>query len=484
MHQTNQLNYAPLGLDPVTRSLLWDDVVAALEQYAVDVRTLPVAPRCSPSGVRSALAELSPDTPLAPQQAVRLVIDLLRAQQVHAAHPGYFGLFVPAPSAIGVISDALVAGFNPQLASWSHSPFGVEAELWVVRAVSSRLGFAGGATEGTITTGGSEANLTALLVGLHQFHPRVLVEGLRGLSHWPSIYVSAESHHSWRKAARIAGLGDQACRIVPCDEDFRMDASALRRMLLEDRKHGLRPFMVVATVGTTACGAIDPLRELRDIAASEDLWLHADAAWGGAAALSMRHRHLVAGLSDADSVTLDAHKWLSVPMGAGLYLSRHPGLLRAVFSTNPRYLPASPANEAVTEPYQESIQWSRRFSGLKILLLLLTSGWAGVSDAIDSCFALGTQLGFALKEHGWTVVNRTPLPIVCFRDEAARAATPGHHAAIVANVNRRGKSWVSTAHLGEVGEVIRACVSNYRTTDRDIDVLMEELDECSRLTRP
>jgi hypothetical protein len=224
MHQTNQLNYAPLGLDPVTRSLLWDDVVAALEQYAVDVRTLPVAPRCSPSGVRSALAELSPDTPLAPQQAVRLVIDLLRAQQVHAAHPGYFGLFVPAPSAIGVISDALVAGFNPQLASWSHSPFGVEAELWVVRAVSSRLGFAGGATEGTITTGGSEANLTALLVGLHQFHtyrPNRTTVGARQRASRASAITPVESSHAMKTS------GWTPARFVACCSKIANTVSAL-----------------------------------------------------------------------------------------------------------------------------------------------------------------------------------------------------------------------------------------------------------------
>jgi aromatic-L-amino-acid/L-tryptophan decarboxylase len=128
MRRIDAPNFAPLDLDPATRRLLRDDVGTALEQYAVDVRTLSVAPRCTPGDVRSALADLRSDAPLAPKQAVRLVIDLLRAQHVHAAHPGYFGLFVPAPSAIGVISDALVAGFNPQLASWSHAPFGVEAE--------------------------------------------------------------------------------------------------------------------------------------------------------------------------------------------------------------------------------------------------------------------------------------------------------------------------------------------------------------------
>jgi glutamate/tyrosine decarboxylase-like PLP-dependent enzyme len=465
-----------LDLDAATRRVLWTHVVDALEQYVKDVRSLPIAPRCDPGVVRSALADLTPDAPMAPEDAVRWVVGCMRDQQVHAAHPGYFGLFVPAPSSIGVVADALAAGFNPQLASWSHAPFGVEAEEWVVRVVARRLGFSD-QVEGTVTTGGSEANLTALLVALHRFYPRASTEGLSGLASQPCLYVSAEAHHSWLKAARVAGIGDQAVRSVACDRDFRMNVSALRRMLYEHRKRGLSPFMVVATVGTTSCGAIDPLNELRSIADSEDLWLHADAAWGGGAALSEIYRHVVAGLPDADSITIDAHKCMSVPMGAGLYLSRHPGWLRAIFATNPHYLPASSSDESVTEPYQESIQWSRRFSGLKILLLLMTSGWAGVADAIDSCFVQGIGLRAALKERGWLVMNKTPLPVVCFRDDLTRGHLPSHHAAIVANVNRRGKAWISPVHLDGVGEVIRACVCNYRTAPHDIDVLIEELEE-------
>ena len=466
-----------LDLDAGTRRVLWQEVVAALESYVVDVRSLAVAPRCEPRVVRCTLADVSPDKPMTPDDAIRWVVGCMRHQQLHAAHPAYFGLFVPAPSAIGVLAEALVAGFNPQLASWSHAPFAVEAEQWVVRALAQRLGFPNCATEGTVTTGGSEANLTALLVALNHYHPRATTEGLKGLAGWPCLYASTEAHHSWRKAARIVGLGDLAVRGVACDRDFRMSMSALRRMLAEDRKRGLSPFMVVATVGTTACGAIDPLNELRGVASSEDLWLHADAAWGGAAALSETYRYVVAGLEDADSVTLDAHKWLSVPMGAGLYLSRHPGGLRTVFATNPQYLPSSPVGESMTEPYRESIQWSRRFNGLKILLLLVTAGWAGVADAIDSCFVLGTQLRAALQQHGWVVVNRTPLPVVCFQDGNGHEVPPGHHAALVANVNDRGKAWISNAYLEGVGDVIRACVCNYRTKPHDLRVLIEELED-------
>lgn len=475
--------HSSFDLDAATRDRLWRQVTAALERYCVDVGTLAVAPRCDPTAVRSALAALSPDAPIAPDEAVRMVIDGLRAEQLHASHPGYFGLFVPAPAAIGIVAEALAAGFNPQLASWGHAPFPVEVEQWVVREVSRRLGFPPDAVEGTVTTGGSEANLTALLVALHEAVPQIATDGLAGLSRWPTLYVSTEAHHSWRKAARVAGLGDRAVRIVPSDAASRLDVRALRRMIANDRRRGLQPFLVVGTAGTTACGAVDPLVELRALASSSDLWLHADAAWGGAAALSGKHRHLVEGLSDVDSLTLDAHKWLSVPMGAGLFLSRRVGGSRAVFATDPTYLPASSPTGIVTEPYQESLQWSRRFSGLKIFLLLLTSGWAGIAETIDSCFARGARLRDALGPRGWRIVNRSRLPVVCFRDRAARRAAPGHHAAIVEHVNRRETSWISRALLGDSREAIRACVSNRRTTDTDVGVLLDELDEGRRLAR-
>lgn len=472
--------YTRLDLDSFTRRRLWEHVVTALEQHVTDVRTLPVAPRCEPCDVRSVLAGLSPDEPLAPEHGLQLVVDCMRTQQLHAAHPGYFGLFVPAPSAIAVIAEALAAGFNPQLASWSHAPFGVEAERWVVREVSRRVGLPRGG-EGTITTGGSEANLTALLVALYRRYPRASIEGVHCLAYRPVFYVSAEGHHSWRKAARVVGLGSESLRVVSCDRSFRMEADALGGMLAEDRAHGLNPFMVVATVGTTACGAIDPLAELREITAAEGVWLHADGAWGGAAALSDAHRQCVAGLEHADSITLDAHKWMSVPLGAGLYLSRHAGALRAVFATNPHYLPAADADEAAAEPYQESILWSRRFNGLKVLMLLITAGWEGIAEAIDSTFRVGDALRRALVRHGWTPVNTTPLPVVCFRDPGAQA--PDHHSAIVASVNHVGRSWISTTALGGTGDAIRACVSNHRTTVDDVDTLLEDLSQARARVR-
>lgn len=191
----------------------------------------------------------------------------------------------------------------------------------------------------------------------------------------PPLYVSEEAHDSWRKAVRMAGLGEGSLRVVPCDHQTRMDVAALAHLLVADRRLGRLPFLIVGTVGATASGGVDPMPALSVLARREGVWLHADAAWGGAAALSTRHAGTVEGLPAADSMTIDPHKWLNVPMAAGIYLSRRPGGLPRVFRTVPRYLPAAPTGAPIIEPYQESAQWSRRFNGLKILLALVTAGW-------------------------------------------------------------------------------------------------------------
>lgn len=464
-----------LALDPATRLRLWQLVADAVERYHVDLLQLPVAPRCRASEVRARLAGLDLAEPLSPEAAVELVVRGLRSDQLHTAHPGYFGLFVPAPSAIGVAADALASGFNPQLASWGHSPFAVEAEQWVVRALAARLGYPGECVEGTITSGGSEANLTGLLVALYGAWPSALSDGVRGLPGTPCLYLSDEAHESWRKAARMAGLGEGSLRIVPCDHRARIDVAALARRLAADRRDGLLPFLIVGTVGATASGGVDPMPALSALARREGLWLHADAAWGGAAAFSTRHARTVSGLPEADSITLDPHKWLNVPMGAGVYLSKRPGGLRRVFRTMPRYLPASPVEGPVTEPYQESPQWSRRFSGLKILLTLLTAGWEGVDRAISHSFDLAATLRAAVPARRWIVCNHSPLPVICLQD-AGRRDDLRHHERLVAAVTQRGRSWVSLALVSGGQPSIRVCMTNYRTTSHHIDVLLDDLD--------
>jgi glutamate/tyrosine decarboxylase-like PLP-dependent enzyme len=184
--------------------------------------------------------------------------------------------------------------------------------------------------------------------------------------------LTQEAHHSFEKIAHITGLGRVALRKVATGQDLRMDPDDLARRVAADRKTGFAPFMVIGTAGTTAAGVIDPLPEVARVCRSEDLWFHVDAAWGGAAIVSPRLRVHLTGISDADSITCDAHKWFSVPMGAGMFFCQHPDAVRSAFRAETSYMPGKMAG-AVLDPYTTSVQWSRRFIGLKLFLALGTA---------------------------------------------------------------------------------------------------------------
>ncbi|MGH9902662.1 MAG: pyridoxal phosphate-dependent decarboxylase family protein, partial [Pyrinomonadaceae bacterium] len=413
------------------------------------------------------------------------VVAGLREHQVHTTHPRYFGLFNPAPTTMGIAADALVAAFNPQLAAWSHSPFANEVERHLVRAFGGKFGYDPARTDGTFASGGAEANHTALLTALVHAFPDFARKGLRALPAQPVFYVSPESHHSFLKAARLTGLGTDAVREIETDDRLRMNPAALAERIARDEAEGHKPFMIVATVGTTNSGIIDPVAELADIAARRGMWLHADAAWGGAAVLVPELRGLLHGIERADSITFDAHKWLSVPMGAGLYLTRHEEIVDRTFRVANSYMPRESRELNTTDPYAHSMQWSRRFTGLKVFLSLAVAGWEGYIETIRHQVKMGDLMRRELENSGWKIVNRTPLPVVCFVDGAdAEGESAGYLEAIARAAVATGETWISTTRLDGGGRpVLRACVTNYLTGDEDVKALAKILDEARRRVR-
>jgi glutamate/tyrosine decarboxylase-like PLP-dependent enzyme len=466
-----------LMLPAEERAALWRALFEAVEGYQTRVGAGRVAPRFDPEAIRARLAPFDFEQPVDPVALVRFVADQLEQHQTHPSHPRYFGLFNPAPTTMGIAADALVAAFNPQLSTWNHSPFAVEVERHMLRELAARFGYPADQADGTFATGGSEANHTAVLTALEQAFPDVARRGLRALEGQPTLYASSECHRSLVKAARLCGLGSEAVREVPVDGRFAIDVAELERRIASDRAEGRAPFMVVATAGTTSAGVIEPLGAVADVAARERLWLHVDAAWGGAAALVPRLRPYLAGIERADSITFDAHKWLSVPMGAGVYLTRHRGILRRTFEVEAAYVPRYTAGLDVVDPYASSIQWSRRFIGLKVFLSIAVAGWDGYAEALGQQALIGDRLRERLTGDGWRIVNQTPLPVVCFVDATHRA---GREAAYLEAIGRDvvvgGRAWVSTTLLGGTTPVLRACVTNVRTRPEDVDLLVETLD--------
>jgi glutamate/tyrosine decarboxylase-like PLP-dependent enzyme len=233
--------------------------------------------------------------------------------------------------------------------------------------------------------------------------------------------------------------------------------------------------LVVATAGTTSAGAIDPLSAVADVAADEQLWLHVDAAWGGGAALVPELRPALAGIERADSITFDPHKLLSVPMGAGLYLTRHPDVLDATFHVSASYVPTAGGRE---NPFSHSLQWSRRFIGLKVLLALAVAGWDGFAAVLRGQVAMGDLLRDRLGNAGWQVMNETVLPLVCFVDPGGADVNE-----IVDAVNTSGRARIFSETIPPGQTVIRAAITNYRTAPEDVDALVAALDDARTTLR-
>ena len=424
------------------KTSLSDDLRDAAERVQSEIANGPIVPNVKVDEIRNYLdSRYDFQTPLPLDELTADVERMLQNWQVHVTHPRYFGLFNPSVTTPSIVADTLVAMYNPQLAAWRTSPGPNEIERHTLAWLAGKFGFPAN-TAATFTSGGAEANLSAVIAALTRAFPQYGECGLGSLPAAPAIYLTGESHHSFNKIAHMTGLGREALRIVATDRDLKMDVVDLSRRVAEDRKNGLAPFMVVGTVGTTAAGAIDPLPELADFCRREDLWFHADAAWGGAAIISPALRWHLAGIDLADSITCDAHKWFSVPMGAGMFFCRHPETVAEAFRAEAVYMPAKTAGPVI-DPYTTSVQWSRRFIGLKLFLALAQYGESGYVEMIEHQARMGDVLRDSLKVAGWRIVNNTPLPVVCFTRDGLD--TTGFLAAL----HERQIAWMSEVRLGD-----------------------------------
>lgn len=463
------------NLDTIYRNELWKQLQNALETYYADTASLNVAPPLDQQAISAYVEQQQHERPAGSlADALTHVLHGMTTYTVHTPHPRYFGLFNPRAAFPGILADTITATFNPQLAAWSHAPFAVEVESYLVREIGHRFGYLREQVDGVFTTGGAEANLTAVLIALTQRFSDYADEGLLGIAGRPMIYASSESHHSVVKAARAAGLGSTSVRIIPVDPAFQMIPSLLEAQIAQDTADQAVPFLVVATGGTTAAGAIDPLQEIAAVCQQHGLWLHLDAAYGGAVVLEETTRHLLAGAAQADSITFDAHKWLSMPMSTSLLLTRHPELLNRTFGVTTDYMPKEAGRMPVTDPFTHSIQWSRRFSGLKLYLSLLMMGWEGFAQMIRQQVHLGHLLRDLLAENHWVVKNDTELPIICFTDPVVAEDTD--FATFVGDtVVASGQAWLSTYQLGDT-RTLRVCITNYATQEDDLRTLIDLLN--------
>ncbi len=432
------------------------------------VRNGPITPNVSPEDIRRHLAShFDFARAMSLDEAVAEVEHMLATWQVQVTHPRYFGLFNPSVTLASVAADALTAMYNPQLATWRTSPAANEMEKFVLDWIGAKFGLPKGSVA-NFTSGGAEANHSAVIVALTKAFPRYGDDGLRSLPRQPAIYLTHESHHSFSKIAHMTGLGRHALRTVATDTRLRMDLEDLERQVAVDRAAGFAPFMVVGTCGTTAAGAIDPLLELGSFCREHGLWFHVDAAWGGAAILAPSLRRHLDGIGAADSITCDAHKWFSVPMGCGMFFCRQAGGVLEAFRAQAAYMPGR-ANEDALDPYTSTMQWSRRFIGLKLFLSLAVYGEPGYAEMIERQASMGNLLKQLLAASGWRIVNDSPLPLVCFMRDGLDIS------AFLRSLRERQIAWMSDVRI-QGAPSIRACITSFNTTGENVRAVVDAMN--------
>ena len=447
-------------LNHTKRETIIQEVSQLLEEFYANTENHPVSQDWNAQEVREYILKYDFNTQSSPEEVIKDIIQGLKSYTVHTTHAGYLGLFNPRAGFLSAIADYITAIFNPQLAAWSHSPYANTVERYIIEQFGSKFGYKVPSIDGTFCTGGAESNLTAVLCALSKHFPEYHTDGLMSLQQKPIIYCSSESHHSILRAARIAGLGANSVKKIPANEQLEMNLEILQQEIKADKRQGFYPLMIAATAGTTGSGAIDPLKYCAQIAKTNKMWLHVDAAYGGSAVILEEGKSWLKGIELSDSITLDLHKWFSLPMGISLYLTSHKDALHQTFRVSTAYMPKDGDQVEVIDPYIHSMQWSRRFMGLKIYLPLAVHGWVGFEETIAHQIHLGNQLRKLLKVSGWQIKNYSKLPIICFDHPDIPTQKIQE---FVDLINQARENWVSVYPIN--GQpTIRACITNYNTS--------------------
>jgi aromatic-L-amino-acid/L-tryptophan decarboxylase len=487
-----------LDIDDESLRELSEQFVSLVSDYFATVADRRVFPEVSGQQVQE---QFNATPPFAQEPLAKIVSDCRAVIEGsrHNGHPRFFGYVASPSTAPGAFADLLASALNASVTSWRSAPAPTEVERTIGRWLGSLIGF-DDAAHGLLTSGGSMANLTALLIAHRaKAGAPVASAGVRGMSAPMTIYASDQVHFSIVKAADVLGLGQDNVRLLPCDDQLRLDPQALRTAIEADRREGLKPFCVVGSAGTAATGAIDPLAELAEIARTYDLWFHIDGAYGAPAAMLAQTKQMFAGLELADSISLDPHKWLYTPVDCGCLLLHDAAAARKAFGAEADYVKVHEASATETFAFWDyGIELSRRFRALKVWLTLKYYGahrlMAAIADDIEMAHYMAERIH---ADEEMELLAPVQLSICCFRYVPARLRAQmeiadnepdrGKYVAelnrlnerIMHRVQRGGRAYLSNAMLrGQFS--LRACIINFRTTRADIDLTLETVREAAR----
>jgi glutamate/tyrosine decarboxylase-like PLP-dependent enzyme len=483
---------------------------AATEIVAAHARSLEDAAVCSratPTELEKLFDEPLPREGTLPEELFARFTREIIPHSMSIPSPRYYGFFNPTPLPVGVWADALASALNQNQAVWRNSPVASVIEARVIRWLCEMIGY-GAESYGTLTSGGSEANLVALKCARDRAASAARDFGLRRADRVDEsaaieastsslassacgdlvVYASEQSHYSFEKSVDILGLGRRNLRKVATDGRFHIRTDLLRAEIERDLAAGNVPACVAGAAGATSTGVVDPLEELAEVAAEYHIWFHVDAAYGGALAMSEKHRHLLKGIERADSVTIDPHKWMFVPFAAGAVLVRDGGrILRDAFDITPEYFSDERGGEDVPfDCFRYGQLGTKRFNALKVWMALKTLGTRGYAEIIERQIELTKYLAARLREtKNFETVCEVETAVCCFRfvPESSRDATTDEIDALQKSlqqrVERSGEAWLSTTVL-KGRRAMRANVNSFLTERRHIDDLVELLERESR----
>jgi len=456
-----------------------------IADYLAHPERYPVLAQVEPGEVKARLPKEPPERPEPMEAVLQDVEKIIAPGLTHWNHPGFFAYFGITGSGPGILGELLSSAFNVNAMLWRTSPAATELEELVMDWLRQLLGLPP-EFMGIINDSASVSSLCAIAIAREALGFRIREEGLAGRPDLPRlrIYTSEQAHSSIEKAAIVLGIGQAGVVKVAVDDEFRLRSEALEAAVTEDLKAGRKPFCVVATVGTTSTTSVDPVPEIADICERHKLWLHVDAAYAGAAALLSEKRWALAGCERADSIVMNPHKWLFVPLDCSAFYCRHPGVMKQAFSLVPEYL-RTPEEDRVRNFMDYGIQLGRRFRALKLWMVLRAFGSEGLRQHLRAHVALAERFrGWIEASPSFELLAPVPFSVVCFRHRPEGLPENGETEAylnrlnerLLDSVNRAGEVFLSHTQLN--GKfTLRLAIGNLRTNEAYVRLAWELLQE-------
>lgn len=435
------------------------EVIDWIARYLENPRTYPVVPRMRPGELVDSLPASAPESGERYEAILRDFEEKVMPAVTHWNHPRFFAYFGSTCAAPAVLAEAIAAALNTNGIHWLTSPAVTELEQIALSWYRQWMGLPDDFT-GFIYDTASVSTLHGIAGAREMAQPEAREEGYVANM---TLYCSEQAHSSVEKGAIALGIGRRNVRKIATDAEFRMIPDALEAAIRDDIARGLRPFCIVATIGTTSTTSIDPVPEIAAIARRHGAWLHVDAAYAGSAAIVPEHRYILAGCEHADSLVVNAHKWLLTPLDLSVFFTRRPDILRRAFSLVPEYLRTAEDPRAVNL-MEYGIPLGRRFRALKLWFVMRYFGRKRIAEVIRGHIELAREFAAMVdSDNRFERLAPVPFSVVCFRYRG----TDEENAALLARVNASGQSFLSHTELNG-RYVLRMAIGNLGTTREDV----------------